>query len=179
MLRRGLSYHDGLAPDGKPDAGLLFLAWQADPAHGFIPVQQRLTRGMDALNRFIHHETSACSRWSGRRARVLPRPGRSWNPEPRRHRDVGHVIPAVTLRRRSATGGTGQAVLGPDGVQRSRHRRRHLRYHPSVIQMVPGDHRESRSRQGDPAHTLSESGQPPPGGRRQGCRSSPGGIRPR
>ena len=59
MLRRGLSYHDGLTADGEPDAGLLFLAWQADPANGFIPVQQHLTRGMDALNRFTTHETSA------------------------------------------------------------------------------------------------------------------------
>jgi dye decolorizing peroxidase len=59
MLRRGLSYDDGLTADGEPDAGLLFLAWQADPTHGFIPVQQRLTRNMDALNRFTTHETSA------------------------------------------------------------------------------------------------------------------------
>jgi dye decolorizing peroxidase len=59
MLRRGLSYDDGLTADGEPDAGLLFLAWQADPNHGFIPVQQRLTRSMDALSRFITHETSA------------------------------------------------------------------------------------------------------------------------
>jgi len=59
MLRRGLSYDDGLTADGEPDAGLLFLAWQADPARGFIPVQQHLTRSMDALNRFTTHETSA------------------------------------------------------------------------------------------------------------------------
>ncbi|MBS2535997.1 Dyp-type peroxidase [Catenulispora sp. NF23] len=59
ILRRGLSYDDGLKPDGQPDAGLLFLAWQADPNHGFIPVQQHLTRSMDALNRFTTHETSA------------------------------------------------------------------------------------------------------------------------
>lgn len=59
MLRRGLSYDDGLTADGEPDAGLLFLAWQADPNRGFVPVQQRLTRDMDALNRFTKHETSA------------------------------------------------------------------------------------------------------------------------
>lgn len=52
MLRRGYSYSDGDA------AGLIFLAWQADPRRGFIPVQQRLTAS-DALNRFIRHETSA------------------------------------------------------------------------------------------------------------------------
>jgi dye decolorizing peroxidase len=59
MLRRGLSYDDGLTADGEPDAGLLFLAWQADPAKGFVPIQQQLTRGMDALSRFTSHETSA------------------------------------------------------------------------------------------------------------------------
>lgn len=52
MLRRGWSYADGT------EAGLLFLAWQADPARGFVPVQRRLAAA-DALNRFIRHETSA------------------------------------------------------------------------------------------------------------------------
>ncbi|MEV0453853.1 Dyp-type peroxidase [Catellatospora methionotrophica] len=52
MLRRGYSYTDG------DDAGLIFLAWQADPARGFVPVQRRLVAA-DALNRFIRHETSA------------------------------------------------------------------------------------------------------------------------
>jgi dye decolorizing peroxidase len=52
MLRRTFSYVDG------DEAGLLFLAWQADPAKGFIPVQQRLV-GTDALGRFIRHESSA------------------------------------------------------------------------------------------------------------------------
>jgi dye decolorizing peroxidase len=52
MLRRGFSYVDG------DEAGLLFLAWQADPDKGFIPVQQRLVAA-DALSRFIRHETSA------------------------------------------------------------------------------------------------------------------------
>ncbi|ACU71973.1 Dyp-type peroxidase family [Catenulispora acidiphila DSM 44928] len=59
MLRRGLSYDDGLTADGQPNAGLLFLAWQADPNHGFVPVQKHLTHSMDALNRFTTHETSA------------------------------------------------------------------------------------------------------------------------
>lgn len=44
MLRRGWSYHDGLRPDGTPDAGMLFLAWQSDPRTGFIPVRHRLAR---------------------------------------------------------------------------------------------------------------------------------------
>jgi deferrochelatase/peroxidase EfeB len=52
ILRRGFSYVDG------DEAGLLFLAWQADPRHGFIPVQQRLVQS-DALGRYIRHESSA------------------------------------------------------------------------------------------------------------------------
>jgi len=52
MLRRGFSYVDG------DESGLLFLAWQADPRRGFIPVQRRLVEA-DALSRFIRHETSA------------------------------------------------------------------------------------------------------------------------
>lgn len=57
MLRRGYSYHDGVLPDGTPDAGLLFIAWQADPRQAFVPVQQKLARG-DALSQFVRHETS-------------------------------------------------------------------------------------------------------------------------
>ncbi|MER7755748.1 iron uptake transporter deferrochelatase/peroxidase subunit [Kitasatospora sp. NPDC097643] len=55
MLRRGFSYHDGLLPDGAPDAGLLFLAFQTDPRKGFTPVQRKLSRG-DGLSRFLRHE---------------------------------------------------------------------------------------------------------------------------
>ncbi|OEU96046.1 iron uptake transporter deferrochelatase/peroxidase subunit [Streptomyces oceani] len=58
MLRRPFSYHDGFLDDGAPDAGLLFIAWQADPLTGFVPVQRRLDSG-DALSRFIRHEASA------------------------------------------------------------------------------------------------------------------------
>ncbi|MEU7020695.1 iron uptake transporter deferrochelatase/peroxidase subunit [Streptomyces sp. NPDC046203] len=57
MLRRPFSYHDGIAADGTPDAGLLFIAWQADPLRGFVPVQRKLDRG-DALSTFIRHEAS-------------------------------------------------------------------------------------------------------------------------
>jgi dye decolorizing peroxidase len=53
IQRRGFSYDDG--SDG---AGLLFMAWQADPRTGFIPVQARLDVG-DALNRFTVAEGSA------------------------------------------------------------------------------------------------------------------------
>ncbi|MFJ3922381.1 iron uptake transporter deferrochelatase/peroxidase subunit [Streptomyces sp. NPDC090022] len=57
MLRRPFSYHDGIAADGSPDAGLLFICWQADPLRGFVPVQRKLDRG-DALSAFIRHESS-------------------------------------------------------------------------------------------------------------------------
>lgn len=57
MLRRPFSYHDGIAEDGAPDAGLLFVCWQADPFRGFVPVQRKLDRG-DALSPFLRHEAS-------------------------------------------------------------------------------------------------------------------------
>ncbi len=47
----------GLDTHGRPDAGLLFVAWQADPA-SFIKVQTKLD-GADHLTRFIRHESSA------------------------------------------------------------------------------------------------------------------------
>ncbi|MFF4650331.1 iron uptake transporter deferrochelatase/peroxidase subunit [Streptomyces sp. NPDC001380] len=57
MLRRGFSYHDGFLPDGSPDAGLLFVAFQSDPLTGFVPVQRKLARA-DSLSRFLRHEAS-------------------------------------------------------------------------------------------------------------------------
>lgn len=57
MLRRPFSYHDGIGTDGVPDAGLLFICWQADPLRGFVPVQRKLDRG-DALTPFVRHEAS-------------------------------------------------------------------------------------------------------------------------
>lgn len=57
MLRRAFSYHDGIGADGTPDAGLLFVAWQADPLRGFVPVQRKLDGG-DGLSRFLRHEAS-------------------------------------------------------------------------------------------------------------------------
>lgn len=57
MLRRPLSYHDGIDEDGVPDAGLLFICWQSDPLTGFVPVQRKLDRG-DALSTFLRHEAS-------------------------------------------------------------------------------------------------------------------------
>ncbi|GAB2575506.1 iron uptake transporter deferrochelatase/peroxidase subunit [Streptomyces capparidis] len=58
MLRRSFSFHDGYDAKGEPDAGLLFVAWQADPRRGFLPVQRKLDRG-DGLSRFLRHEASA------------------------------------------------------------------------------------------------------------------------
>ncbi|MGJ5898209.1 deferrochelatase/peroxidase EfeB [Streptomyces sp. V2] len=57
MLRRPFSFHDGIDPDGTPDAGLLFICWQADPLRGFVTVQRKLDRG-DALSKYIRHESS-------------------------------------------------------------------------------------------------------------------------
>ncbi|MFF2997481.1 iron uptake transporter deferrochelatase/peroxidase subunit [Streptomyces sp. NPDC057950] len=57
LLRRPFSFHDGVDPEGVPDAGLLFVCWQADPLRGFVPVQRKLDRG-DALSAFIRHEAS-------------------------------------------------------------------------------------------------------------------------
>ncbi|MGH4034713.1 iron uptake transporter deferrochelatase/peroxidase subunit [Actinomycetota bacterium Odt1-20B] len=57
MLRRPFSFHDGFDAHGAPDAGLLFICWQADPLRGFVPVQRKLDRG-DALSEFIRHEAS-------------------------------------------------------------------------------------------------------------------------
>lgn len=58
ILRRPFSYHDGIGSDGVPDAGLLFVCWQADPLRGFVPLQRKLDRG-DALSKYIRHEASA------------------------------------------------------------------------------------------------------------------------
>ncbi|WP_042430633.1 iron uptake transporter deferrochelatase/peroxidase subunit [Streptacidiphilus anmyonensis] len=69
MLRRGFSYHDGYPADGSPDAGLLFVAWQADPTLGFVQVQRKLAGG-DHLSRFIRHEAGALFAVPGG-----PRPG--------------------------------------------------------------------------------------------------------
>ena len=57
MLRRPFSFHDGIDADGTPDAGLLFICWQADPLRGFVTVQRKLDRG-DALSKYIRHESS-------------------------------------------------------------------------------------------------------------------------
>jgi dye decolorizing peroxidase len=57
ILRRPFSYYSGLRADGSPDAGLMFLAFQSNPATGFTIIQQRLS-GADTLSTFIKHEAS-------------------------------------------------------------------------------------------------------------------------
>ncbi|MGW4853327.1 hypothetical protein ACWEPZ_19105 [Streptomyces sp. NPDC004288] len=75
MFRRSWSYHDGLRPDGSPDVGMLFTAWQRDPRTAFVPVQRRLARG-DALSRYLVHEASAVLVVpDGIRLGGIPRPG--------------------------------------------------------------------------------------------------------
>ena len=58
MLRRGFSFDDGPDAAGRPDAGLLFAAYQADAATAFVPVQRRLAES-DAMNLWITHIGSA------------------------------------------------------------------------------------------------------------------------
>ncbi|OLE26753.1 MAG: hypothetical protein AUG49_07315 [Catenulispora sp. 13_1_20CM_3_70_7] len=158
MLRRGLSYNDGLTAGGEPDAGLLFLAWQADPDRGFIPVQKRLTVNMDALNRFTKHETSAlfamvpAPSGSGYLGQALLEPGTASS-------NAASPAPAATLPSDVGSGGTGRAVLGADGVQRITVTADDtLRYHPSVIEMSPGTVEITFKNAGTLPHTLSEDG---------------------
>lgn len=58
LLRRGFSYDDGPTPDGLPDAGLLFAAYQSDAASAFVAVQTRLAES-DVMNEWITHVGSA------------------------------------------------------------------------------------------------------------------------
>lgn len=57
IYRRPFSYYNGQRADGSPDAGLMFLAFQQNPATGFTVIQQRLA-GADSLSTFIRHEAS-------------------------------------------------------------------------------------------------------------------------
>jgi deferrochelatase/peroxidase EfeB len=59
LLRRGYSFTDGIdRRTGQLDAGLFFLAFQADPHRQFVPLQDALARN-DALNEYIQHVGSA------------------------------------------------------------------------------------------------------------------------
>lgn len=80
MLRRPFSFHDGFDTDGVPDAGLLFVCWQADPLRGFVPVQRKLDRG-DALSTFIRHEASGLFAVPGGAARGSTWGSRCWRGE--------------------------------------------------------------------------------------------------
>lgn len=56
ILRRGYNYFDGTKPDGRLDAGLLFIAFQRSPEQ-FIRLQRALAT--DKLNKYIRHVGSA------------------------------------------------------------------------------------------------------------------------
>jgi dye decolorizing peroxidase len=58
MRRRGYSFDDGPNADGTGNQGLIFMAFMADAAATFVPVQRRLDAS-DALNRWITHIGSA------------------------------------------------------------------------------------------------------------------------
>jgi deferrochelatase/peroxidase EfeB len=59
LLRRGYNYLDGVdAATGQLDAGLVFIAFQADPHTQFVPIQRRLA-AQDALNKHIQHTAGA------------------------------------------------------------------------------------------------------------------------
>ena len=49
ILRRPYNYDVGVAADGTADAGLVFVAYQADPMTQFVPIQRRLAEA-DVLN---------------------------------------------------------------------------------------------------------------------------------
>ncbi|HEX6887323.1 MAG TPA: Dyp-type peroxidase [Candidatus Nanopelagicales bacterium] len=49
ILRRPYNYDDGVRRDGSAEAGLLFVAFMADPSAQFVPIQQRLAEA-DVLN---------------------------------------------------------------------------------------------------------------------------------
>jgi deferrochelatase/peroxidase EfeB len=57
ILRRGYSFVDGSDGLGRLDAGLFFMAFQRDPATGFVQVQKNLRH--DRLNEYIVHTSSA------------------------------------------------------------------------------------------------------------------------
>jgi deferrochelatase/peroxidase EfeB len=68
IVRRAFSYNNGTTPFTERwppwrqaleyDSGLLFLAYQKDPRHGFLPIFTRLAE-TDALNQFTTHTASA------------------------------------------------------------------------------------------------------------------------
>jgi deferrochelatase/peroxidase EfeB len=57
ILRRGYSFVDGSDGLGRLDAGLFFIAYQRDPATGFVQIQENLR--LDAMNEYVRHTSSA------------------------------------------------------------------------------------------------------------------------
>ncbi len=49
ILRRPYNYDDGVSTEGDSDAGLIFVAYMADPQAQFVPIQERLAEA-DVLN---------------------------------------------------------------------------------------------------------------------------------
>jgi deferrochelatase/peroxidase EfeB len=58
MLRRGYNFVDGTNALGRLDAGLFFLAYVADPATHYIPMQTAMAR-TDRLSEYLQHTGSA------------------------------------------------------------------------------------------------------------------------
>jgi len=54
LLRRGYNFVDGNDELGRLNAGLFFIAFQADPRTQFVPVQLALARN-DAMNEYVRH----------------------------------------------------------------------------------------------------------------------------
>lgn len=54
ILRRGYNYTDGTLATGELDAGLFFIAYQADPRTQFVALQRKLG-AHDRLNEYIQH----------------------------------------------------------------------------------------------------------------------------
>ncbi|MGJ7560154.1 iron uptake transporter deferrochelatase/peroxidase subunit [Brevibacterium casei] len=57
ILRRGYNYADGADAQGNLDAGLFFIAFVADPASDYVPMQNRLAKE-DALSEYLLHTGS-------------------------------------------------------------------------------------------------------------------------
>lgn len=58
MLRRAYNFIEGSDNFGHLSAGLFFIAFVANPATGFIPVQMALSRN-DKMNEYVRYESSA------------------------------------------------------------------------------------------------------------------------
>lgn len=58
LLRRGYNFVDGTTNLGRLDAGLFFIAFVADPAVQYIPMQTRMSR-QDLMQEYLQHTGSA------------------------------------------------------------------------------------------------------------------------